>query len=384
MLAEVFYIAKRFVVNTVCWLHDWIVWKKSKFEPQEVKSVLVMKLDAMGDFILWCRFAQVYEKKYPKGLFKKILVLHPSLIELASRWLTFDEYIGLDRKRFMLDFVYRRSMINKLDVVLYHRVIYHTYSMEYASGALLAKGLQSEEKLGFESDTAIDSALWVGLAKSYFSQLYHREKYYHSEVEKHRSWVESMGLKEDSDAPLKIESCDCQDWDLPNEYIVLAPGARASLRRWPKEYWLVVARWLLENTTYSLVLTGSKEEQGLCAHLQISDRVVDLSGKASIAQLGGVLTKAKLVIGSESGPIHFASALGVHSVSITGGGHFGRFVPYPQGVSAAPKVVNTSMPCYGCDWKCKFKVSLSDPVPCISAIEPQQVIEAVQTSLDAF
>ena len=49
-------------------------------------------------------------------------------------------------------------------------------------------------------------------------------------------------------------------------------------------------------------------------------------------------------------------------ISCSGGGHFGRFLPW----SPLTSVVCQPLPCYGCNWECRF-----ERVHCVVDVEPR-------------
>ncbi len=64
--------------------------------------------------------------------------------------------------------------------------------------------------------------------------------------------------------------------------------------------------------------------------------------------------------------MHVAIGLGRPTVTIMGGGHFGRF--HPWGDAERNRVVNRPMPCYGCHWTCRYPTTR-----CILEIEPEEI-----------
>ena len=70
-----------------------------------------------------------------------------------------------------------------------------------------------------------------------------------------------------------------------------------------------------------------------------------------------------------------AAAVGTFTICISGGGHFGRFVPYPELPRQTNylKVVYYKMPCYGCNWKCIYPINEGEPAPCIANISVDAV-----------
>ena len=99
--------------------------------------------------------------------------------------------------------------------------------------------------------------------------------------------------------------------------------------------------------------------------------VTSLAGKTSLQQLTTIIAGAQLLVSNETSAVHIAAAVGVPSVCIVGGGHYGRFVPYDEKVGdhrPLPLVATRKMECFGCNWVCKFHPAKGKPMPCIEEI----------------
>jgi ADP-heptose:LPS heptosyltransferase len=107
--------------------------------------------------------------------------------------------------------------------------------------------------------------------------------------------------------------------------------------------------------------------------------ILDLLGKTTLRDACAIISYSRLVIACDSGPIHLAVALGAPSISITGGGHYGVFVPYPQEVQemVSQVVVHHPMDCYNCRWRCIFSLDAGVAYPCIGNISVDQVFGSV-------
>lgn len=69
------------------------IWTK---ESREDNAILVIRLDAIGDCILWLDQAKEYKNAFPKQ--KLVLLCNSLWLELAQS-LPFDEIISFDRKK---------------------------------------------------------------------------------------------------------------------------------------------------------------------------------------------------------------------------------------------------------------------------------------------
>lgn len=60
------------------------------------------------------------------------------------------------------------------------------------------------------------------------------------------------------------------------------------------------------------VIVGSKAEGPLAATIRTAcPDAVDLTGRTSLLELGGVMARAACAVGNDTGPMHLAAALGV-------------------------------------------------------------------------
>ncbi len=93
-------------------------------------------------------------------------------------------------------------------------------------------------------------------------------------------------------------------------------------RRWPKEKFQVLSNTLLAELRAKLVFIGGSSDTAyvkeVIADLLDKDRVLNLSGRTKLAELIGIISRCKIFISNDSGPLHVASSLGVPTVSFFG------------------------------------------------------------------
>ncbi len=107
------------------------------------------------------------------------------------------------------------------------------------------------------------------------------------------------------------ENLASSKFPLPREFIALAAGTRWPSKDWPKGHWVELAS-LLAARNYSLVLLGNESDT-----FEIPD-ALDLCGKTSLSELVFVLSRARAVIGSDSGILHLGDALGIRALGLFG------------------------------------------------------------------
>jgi len=98
-------------------------------------------------------------------------------------------------------------------------------------------------------------------------------------------------------------------------------------------------------------------------------RVEDLTGSLTLTESIAVLRQAWGVIGVDTGLTHIAATWGSPALVLMGGGHWGRFFPYPASFPHQPFIMHRPMSCYGCGWFCQHTLSQKAPYPCIATLK---------------
>jgi ADP-heptose:LPS heptosyltransferase len=104
-------------------------------------------------------------------------------------------------------------------------------------------------------------------------------------------------------------------------------------------------------------------------------------GDMSLNEFVECISAARFVVSNESAAVHIAAVLGIPAVCVAGGGHFNRFVPYPDGrgpAGAPVKTVDAAMECFGCQWRCRYTNDPDTVRPCVEEIGVESVWEAVR------
>ena len=104
--------------------------------------------------------------------------------------------------------------------------------------------------------------------------------------------------------------------DPAGRWLVLHLGARA--RRWPQHGWSELIRTLHERIACPLVLAGGPREMALIEALDLPPgaRVHSLAGQLDIGALGALLAQASLLLGTDPGTNHLATAVGTPVVCL--------------------------------------------------------------------
>jgi ADP-heptose:LPS heptosyltransferase len=113
--------------------------------------------------------------------------------------------------------------------------------------------------------------------------------------------------------------------------VVVHPGARSMLRRWPAVYFANVADELAARG-HEVVITGSRDERALALEVAASmrHRPVVLAGRTNLGALAALIASSRLVVCNDTGVSHLADALRIPSVVMFTGSDPQRWAP-PDG-----------------------------------------------------
>jgi heptosyltransferase-1 len=153
---------------------------------------------------------------------------------------------------------------------------------------------------------------------------------------------------------------------------VLHPGARWPSKLWPLASWAHLAEWLSQQG-FQVAITGSTADQKLATGIaaQSQTPVVNLAGATSLAQLAGILRKARLAVTTDTGAMHLAAALQTPVAALFGPTAPWRTGPFGEG----HRVVRLELPCSPC-----FRRHCPAPL-CLTELTPEMVAAACEKIL---
>lgn len=99
--------------------------------------------------------------------------------------------------------------------------------------------------------------------------------------------------------------------ELPGPYVVLVPGAapHRPAKRWPAPHFATLAR-TINAWGYQPVIIGSAADRPLAEIIRSqTPQTLDLTGQTDLPALAGLLHRATLCIGNDTGPLHMAATM---------------------------------------------------------------------------
>jgi ADP-heptose:LPS heptosyltransferase len=336
------------------------------------KRLLLIKTDAIGDYILFRNFIEVakHSEKYK----------HYSIDLLGNKlWqdvtLKYDKQF-LNEVYFIAPNSFYEAPLNTLKLGWrlflnnYEVVLQPTYTRVFITDGLAAL-TAAKQIIGYESDNEGIVPRYKNKTDKFYTQKLILPQDVYFEFHRNRFFFETE-LK----TTLAIKQPSFEGKGKDKKGIAILPGAGEFKRGWEKEKFLDLIKLLLEHTTQPVYLIGGPGEvqngDYLLQNLPAGS-VKSFINKTSLPQMIEVIGNSTLLIANETSAIHIAVATQTPSVCILGGGHFERFAPYPDDVDYRPICVYEKLPCYYCNWVCIFDTEKHQPFPCISSVSVEKV-----------
>jgi len=155
--------------------------------------------------------------------------------------------------------------------------------------------------------------------------------------------------------------------------VVINPGGNWLPKRWPKEYWAILADKLASAFKAKVVITGNNNDLNLAKEIRdrMRARPIITCGIFNLKQLAALVKRADLFVTGDTGPLHIANAVGAKKIIALFGPTSPRITgPYPaRNVVILQKDIACKVPCY--------RVRCMDN-RCMKLITPEEVWQEVQ------
>lgn len=348
------------------------------------KRVLVIKLDAVGDFILWLDAARELRKLYPPTSHEIVLLGNQAWCDLAAELPHFDHIWPVDRRQFIDSISYRFTLMKKIRQAGFAAAVNPAYSRELFLSDEIVRICGAPDRIGFDGDCTNTSRSGRFFGDRWYTRLIVASPGPLMELARSAEFMRGLGLPDfRATVPDLKGLAGKYATSLPSPYYVIVPGVGVPLKRWPVENFKEVALRIHQMTGWIGIVCGEPGEEALGGALLDGNSIPlkNLVGTTSLPELAGIIAGARIVVGNDSSAIHLAAAVATPAVCLLGGGQYGRFFPYhvevPTGRSF-PVPVFCMMECFGCDWRCSYKTDGSCPAPCISHITVDMVMTQIE------
>jgi ADP-heptose:LPS heptosyltransferase len=343
-------------------------------------GIALIRLDAIGDFVVWSHSAKEFRKLFPSQ--KIVLIANQLWVDLAKKLPYWDEVWAIDPNRFKKNLFYRWRMIRKISTAGIETAVQSTFSRTLA-GDSVVRATGAYNRIGSTGDLSNISQVMKKMSDQWYTQLIPVALDSKTDLESNYDFINDLtgsDLRPEVHVFPTLKNLP-SDFSIEKDYCIIFPGASRRGRQWPADRFVSLINEITIEFGWYCVLCGSAAEWDLCNTIacHTNFECSNLAGKTSLSDFAELARRSKLIIGNETSAIHIAVAVDTPSVSITGGGHYGRFVPYPETANAAkPLIAVEWSPCFNCNWNCSQPRDSAGVMPCIEKIKVGSVMDLVR------
>lgn len=349
---------------------------KGEFVPRRPR-ILVVRLDRIGDLVLSIPCLEALRRHYPEATLsvmtrpytREVLEGHPLVDEVIpyqyedggrhSGWLGGMRFVReIIQRRFDIAFILHpgtRSVLVPFLAGIPYRIGY-----DRGPSYLLTRKVEDRrhEGLKHEADYALDVVRAFGVPAA----------------ETPRPFLEP-GQEAIRAADEKLAAAGVS----PEERLVAVhPGASCPSKRWPIDRFAAWASEVTSEPLVRVVVVGAAEEAELAHRLKDAapGRVSDLTGRLSLRELSAVLSRARLLVANDSGPVHVAAAVGTPTLTVFGRSRAGLNVERWKALGAGHRYLHKDVGCVVClAHRCTIGYE------CLAAVSTDEVVNLTRSML---
>ncbi len=263
-------------------------------------KILIIHTAFIGDIVLSTPLIQKLKDLYPKSKIdyltlptnQSVLYNNPNLNEI----ILYDKK-GKDKGI--------KGFLKVLKILKQKKYDYAVIPHRFIKSILLAKLAKIPDIVGFDVATGsslLDKKVHYDMKKHEVERLLNLVGY-----EGKRIPVRIYPAKENFVKIEKILKNSGYTGKKEQKLILVAPGSQRPEKMWPIEKYREVIQKLKKNENYFIGITGSKSEKELPLNFEKDKNVIDFRGEISLVEFGALISKADVVVGNDSSPIHIAS-----------------------------------------------------------------------------
>ncbi len=156
--------------------------------------------------------------------------------------------------------------------------------------------------------------------------------------------------------------------------VAINPIAKWPTKLWDPERFAVLAERIRDELACEIVFTGSSIDRPVITRIarMMGGAPLNLTGRTNLKELAYLYTRCRLLVTTDTGPMHMAAAMGCPVVALFGPTAPWRTGPYGRG----HKVIRADVECSPC-----FK-ERCDHMTCMKEISVERVFEGVKEVLE--
>ncbi|MCR9255396.1 MAG: glycosyltransferase family 9 protein [Alphaproteobacteria bacterium] len=265
------------------------------------RNILVIKLGAFGDFIMALGAFAAIRRHHADD--RVTLLTIPGLVALAEASGCFDE-VWADRRK--------RDGGSNLSTIL--RLRRGRFDLVY--------DLQTNDRTNlYHQGLRPFPPQWSGTAFGCSDPDPNPARNRTHGTDRYEAQLRHMGIAPVPAPDPGFITAETGSFDLPRRFVMLVPGSSPQHpeKRWPAASYAALGRMLIDRGLTPVLLGTEAEAEATAAVADAAPGSLDLTGRTSIFEIGGLAEQATGAVGNDTGPMHLIAAKGCPSVVLYSG-----------------------------------------------------------------
>ena len=338
------------------------------------ERILITRTDRLGDVVLSTPVIKHLRALYPQAYIafmvrpenRDVVTNNPYLDEVIvydkygsekSFWKTFKFALDLKKKKF--DLAIALHPTNRVHTMLFLAGVPVRVGYNRKMGKLLTKRITHFKQEGQKHEVDYNFDLL-------------KEAGFETEG------ADRMPFMKTSEDERRLVDALLKDVSLGNNIIALHVGASCPSKRWPAEGFSEAADMLAGKYGSQIALVGGDETVAFSREVldAMKNKAVDLTGTLLIGELAEFLSRCRLFISNDSGPVHVAVAVGTPVVVIFGRQEAGLSPRRWGPLGDKDKVLHKEVGCHVC-----LAHNCDKDFKCLKAVTAAEVVESAEKIL---
>lgn len=264
------------------------------------ERILVIKLSALGDFVLAFGPFQAIRRHHPQAEITLLTTL--PFRELAERSGYFDHVVADGRAQ--LREIKRIWRLRRF----------------LASGFDVVYDLQTSDRSGlYYQLTWPKKPKWSGIARGCSHPHANANRDFMHTVDRQAEQLAMAGIAEVPAPDVSWMDADLSRFNLPDRFALLIPGGAPHRpdKRWPADHYAALAQGLFSEHGATPVILGTKAEEAEAAAIQSRcPAAISLLNETSLFEIASIARQAVCAVGNDTGPMHIAAMAGAPSLAL--------------------------------------------------------------------
>jgi ADP-heptose:LPS heptosyltransferase len=303
--------------------------------PENPRTIVVAKFEGMGSILYAGILCEALKKRYPRA--RLVFVTRTDHVELVKRMASVDAVLSLEDRDLGRCALSLAALV--VDLARLRPELYFDLEVYSSFAAIIATLSMARNRYGYYRKAAtfkrgLHTRTVFFNTNRHISEIYLQFAQAVGAFEGERTLAPPNLLPEDRDECRSVLERLGVDPDA--RIILINPNASELMleRRWPLENWAELLEDFPAGPKDVLLLVGSSGERSYVGDLYrrlspaARSRTIDATGRFTLGGYLALIERSALMVTCDSGPLHFAVALGRPTVSLWGPASPAHYGPY--------------------------------------------------------